>query len=90
MIFLISIAMAHDPLNGRFDSLDDLLPTPNEIRTASGRPGPEYWQQQADYVIEVTLDDQNQRIIGSEQITYHNNSNDSLPYLWIQLDQNYL
>ncbi|MEQ3696028.1 MAG: M1 family metallopeptidase [Pseudomonadales bacterium] len=72
----------------KFRQLDELLPTPNSYRNAAGAPGHEYWQQQADYDIEVTLDDENQRIIGSETITYTNNSPDDLTYLWVQLDQN--
>jgi hypothetical protein len=75
---------------GKFEQLDQLLPTPNEYRTGSGAPGPRYWQQQADYVINVTLNDQNQTINGSETITYHNNSPDVLTFLWLQLDQNIL
>ena len=75
---------------GKFEQLDQLLPTPNEYRTGSGAPGPRYWQQQADYVINVTLNDQNQSITGSETITYHNNSPDVLTFLWLQLDQNLL
>ena len=72
----------------KFEQLGTALPTPNEYRTGSGAPGPKYWQQQADYVIDVELDDINQRIIGYETITYHNNSPDALNYLWVQLDQN--
>ena len=64
------------------------LPTPNIFRTASGAPGPAYWQQNADYIINVTLDDENKRIIGSETIRYTNNSPDPLRYLWVSLDQN--
>lgn len=75
---------------GKFEQLGTELPTPNEYRTASGSPGPEYWQQQADYVIDITLDDNTQSISGSETITYHNNSPDVLKYLWLQLDQNIL
>lgn len=73
---------------GKFEQLDHVLPTPNEYRTGSGAPGPNYWQQQADYVINVALDDENQSITGTETITYHNNSPDDLRYLWLQLDQN--
>jgi hypothetical protein len=72
----------------KFRQLDDLLPTPNEQRAASGAPGRNYWQQRADYSIDVELDDTNQRITGSETINYHNNSPDTLTYLWLQLDQN--
>jgi hypothetical protein len=75
---------------GKFEQLDQVLPTPNEYRTGSGAPGPKYWQQQADYVISVELDDNNQTVTGSETITYSNNSPDVLNYLWLQLDQNIL
>jgi hypothetical protein len=71
-----------------FKQIDDLLPTPDEQRRASGAPGPGYWQQRADYQIDVELDEEKNRIIGSEKITYHNNSKDTLDYLWMQLDQN--
>src|SRR5436190_7456713 len=73
---------------GKFEQLDQLLPTPNEYRTGSGAPGPKYWQQKADYVISVELNDQNQTVTGSETITYTNNSPETLKYLWLQLDQN--
>jgi len=63
-------------------------PDPNEYRNASGAPGYQYWQQRADYVIEAELDTVDHRIIGSERITYHNNSPDVLRFLWVQLDQN--
>ncbi|HEY9006929.1 MAG TPA: M1 family metallopeptidase [Ohtaekwangia sp.] len=75
---------------GKFEQLDQILPTPNEYRSGSGAPGPKYWQQKADYVISVELNDDNQSITGSETITYHNNSPDVLRYLWLQLDQNKL
>lgn len=74
--------------NNKFKQLKEELPTPNVYRTASGVPGHEYYQQQADYEIEVTLDDDNQTITGKETITYYNNSPDDLKYLWVQLDQN--
>jgi hypothetical protein len=73
---------------GKFEQLDQLLPTPNEYRSGSGAPGPRYWQQRADYVISAELNDTNQSISGSETITYFNNSPDVLKYLWLQLDQN--
>ena len=73
---------------GKFEQLDQLLPTPNEYRSGSGAPGPRYWQQRADYVINAELNDNNQSISGSETITYFNNSPDVLKYLWLQLDQN--
>ncbi|MCS7075743.1 MAG: M1 family metallopeptidase [Bacteroidia bacterium] len=72
----------------KFKQIDDLLPTPNEYRTASGAPGHKYWQQRADYHIKVQIDDSKQTLSGSEWITYYNNSPDVLNYIWIQLDQN--
>ena len=74
----------------KFAQLETLLPTPNSYRTASGAPGPAYWQQRADYDMAVTLHDDNQSISGRETITYTNLSPDVLPYLWVQLDQNIL
>ena len=71
-----------------FRQLEEMLPTPNEYRTASGAPGHRYWQQKVDYDIKVELDDATQSITGGETITYHNQSPDSLNYLWLQLDQN--
>ncbi|MCH2032606.1 MAG: M1 family metallopeptidase [Tenacibaculum sp.] len=72
----------------KFKQLEDLLPTPNDRHTASGAPGVKYTQQKVDYKMDITLDDEKRRITGSESILYHNNSEDSLPYLWVQLDQN--
>ncbi|WP_273447523.1 M1 family metallopeptidase [Neolewinella agarilytica] len=71
-----------------FRQLYTELPTPNVYRNAAGAPGHEYWQQQADYEMEIRLDDAEQKIYGTSKITYHNNSPDALDYLWIQLDQN--
>jgi hypothetical protein len=73
---------------GKFEQLDYMLRSPNVYRTASGAPGHMYWQQKADYKIDVTLDEGKNQIIGSETITYTNNSPDELTYLWVQLDQN--
>ena len=72
----------------KFSQMYDLLATPNMFRTASGAPGPAYYQQQADYKINVELDDKKSKLSGSETITYYNNSPDTLEYLWVQLDQN--
>ena len=72
----------------KFRQLYDEFSTPNMFRTGSGAPGPAYYQQQADYVIDIELDEKNKRIHGFETITYTNNSPDALNYLWIQLDQN--
>jgi len=72
----------------KFKQMYDLFATPNMYRTASGAPGPEYYQQQADYKIDIELDDKNQKLYGTETITYTNNAKESLDYLWLQLDQN--
>ena len=72
----------------KFSQLGSELPTPNTYRAASGAPGAEYWQQKADYIMDIELDDENQRVYGEETVTYHNMSPDALTYLWIQLDQN--
>ncbi len=72
----------------KFEQLGTTLPTPNEYRDASGAPGSKYWQQQSDYEIRVTLDDNNQSLTGWEKVTYHNNAPQTLTYLWLQLDQN--
>ena len=86
-IFSCSL-LAQNVNNTKFKQLGEELPTPNVYRTASGSPGHQYFQQQADYDMEITLDDQTQRIYGKETITYTNNSPDELRYLWVQLDQN--
>lgn len=71
-----------------FAQLGQLLPTPNTYRTASGAPGHDYWQQEADYQIDATLDADARHIDARARISYRNNSPDSLRYLWLQLDQN--
>ena len=72
----------------KFSQMYDLLATPNMFRNAAGAPGPAYYQQQADYKIDIELDDKNAKLSGSETVTYYNNSPDNLDYLWVQLDQN--
>ena len=72
----------------KFEQLGTILPTPNEYRTASGAPGPKYWQQRADYDIKATLDEKKLLLTGAETVTYYNNSPDVLTYLWLQLDEN--
>jgi hypothetical protein len=81
-------ANAAEPFDDKFRQLDELLPTPGETRTASGAPGHAYWQQRADYTIRATLDEAKRRITGAGTVVYHNNSPDTLSYLWVQLDQN--
>ena len=80
LIFVASsftlIAWAQSPNTDKslFRQLGSELPTPNTYRTASGAPGESYWQQRADYDIKVEVDDDKQRLIGKETITYTNNS----------------
>jgi hypothetical protein len=73
---------------GKFEQLGDLLPTPNSYRTAAGQPGHKYWQQKADYIIDVSLDEKSLVLAGKEEVTFYNNSPHQLKYLWFQLDQN--
>jgi hypothetical protein len=96
-LLALTLCLASGPLifaqskshpSDKFRQLEELLPTPNEQRAASGAPGQRYWQQRADYKIDVELDDARQRITGSETVTYYNNSPDTLTYLWLQVDQN--
>ncbi len=69
-----------------FSPLD--LPTPNTIRLGSGAPGPDYWQQQVDYVIKASLDADTNEVAGEATITYTNNSPAPLDYIWLHLEQN--
>jgi len=92
VFFLLSFLAASTILCGqainKFEQLGSLLPTPNSTRAASGAPGKAYWQQKADYVMQLRLDDGLQMISGQATVTYHNQSPDALTYLWMQLDQN--
>ncbi|MFM7605581.1 MAG: M1 family metallopeptidase [Prosthecobacter sp.] len=74
---------------GKFQQLEQMLPTPNAQRLASGAAGAGYWQNTADYVIDAELDDVKRSISAKATMTYHNASPDTLEYLWVQLDQNY-
>jgi hypothetical protein len=75
---------------GKFEQLGEVLPTPNSYRTGSGAPGTAYWQQRADYVMDVEVNDETQVLTGKETITYYNNSPETLTFLWLQVDQNLL
>jgi len=87
--FTVNQAATAQAFEDKFRQLnDDKFRSPNIYRTASGAPGHAYWQQEADYKIQVALDDENQRITAKSTITYTNNSPDTLRYLWVQLDQN--
>jgi len=72
----------------KFEQLGTILPDANTYRTASGAPGHQYWQQRADYKIDVELNENDYTISGTEYVTYYNNSPDELLYLWFQLDEN--
>lgn len=93
---LLTVAFAQAQINNnsasnhanKFEQLGTILPTPNEQRTASGAPGTKYWQQRVDYDIKCELDEPNNKLTGSETITYFNNSPDVLSYFWMQLDEN--
>lgn len=85
---LTSAVFAQNTNDNKFKQLKEELATPNVYRTASGAPGHEYYQQKANYKINIVLDDDKQIISGEETITYFNNSPDRLDYLWVQLDQN--
>jgi hypothetical protein len=94
-VLLITVVYAQNINNNpgsnhgnKFEQLGSTLPTPNDYRTASGAPGPKYWQQRVDYDMKVELDEKNLKLTGSETITYFNNSPDALTYLWLQLDEN--
>lgn len=71
-----------------FRQLEEILPSPSVYRAASGAPGERYWQQRVDYDIQVALDEKQHHLTGEETIIYHNHSPHTLPYLWVQLDQN--
>jgi hypothetical protein len=96
VVFQLPVAVFHLPASAgepgsgarAFAQLGQELPTPNTYRTASGAPGHDYWQQQADYTIDARLDETQRRLTASATIVYTNNSPDTLRYLWMQLDQN--
>lgn len=92
-IFVLAVAQLHAQTKSNYDQHEAFAPFfyPNygdEIRTADGRPGPKYWQNTADYQIDVSLDEVKHAISGTVTISYTNNSPQSLPFLWLQMDQN--
>jgi len=99
VLFLVALLMASPTLaqgiqqtkgsfEDKFRQLDEVLPDPNTYRNASGAPGHEYWQQKVDYKITAELDEAKRRLTARGTVRYTNNSPDSLPWLWMQLDQN--
>ena len=87
---LLSIcSMAQSKYNAKEAFNPQFYPYPgNEFRSASGEPGPRYWQNRADYIIAATLDTTAHKVSGQVDIIYTNNSPDALKFLWLQLDQN--
>lgn len=99
IIFLVSIlcisnsVLAQQSFPGNYHHTEAFSPDfytsyGNEYRSASGKPGPKYWQNRVDYDIEVSLDDINREVAGTVKVNYINNSPDNLEFLWFQLDQN--
>src|SRR5690606_33009690 len=96
-LLIFGLSMAQDGENGdqkghentnKFRQMYQEFATPNLFRTGSGAPGSAYYQQQADYKMDITLNDDTKEISGEQTITYTNNAPESLDYLWLQLDQN--
>jgi Peptidase family M1 domain len=86
---LITISFAQSVYDAKEAFSPQFYPYPgNDFRSASGEPGPKYWQNRADYKINCTLDTTKQSINGDVEINYTNNSPDDLKFLWLQLDQN--
>ena len=85
---LSQIDQSKGSFEDKFRQLDEVFPSPNLNRPATGEPGPSYWQQRADYKIKIKLDEVSRSVQGSEVITYTNNSPLKLKYIWLQLDQN--
>ncbi|AFK05361.1 aminopeptidase precursor [Emticicia oligotrophica DSM 17448] len=93
VVIINQVASAQTSSNTKYDHREAFNPLFNfqpgtPYRSASGAPGPMYWQNKADYKINVKLDETNNTISGEVEITYRNNSQDKLPFLWLQLDQN--
>ncbi|HKE91541.1 MAG TPA: M1 family metallopeptidase [Gemmatimonadales bacterium] len=64
------------------------LPAASRVRSSSGAPGPDYWQQEASYTIRATLDTGPSVITGTESIHYVNHAPDALAFVWVQIEQN--
>ena len=86
---LLVVAFAQTKYNHREAFNPVFYPqTGNQYRSASGEPGPQYWQNRADYKLNLTLDTVTHKVTGEVTITYTNNSPDNLKFLWLQVDQN--
>ena len=87
--FICFISNAQSKFNAKEAFNPQFYPYPgNDYRSASGEPGPKYWQNRADYSVSCTLDTVKHLVSGNVEITYTNNSPDNLKFLWLQLDQN--
>ena len=86
--FAQGIEQTKGDFEDKFRQLDEVLRSPNVYRNASGAPGHQYWQQQADYRITAELDEEARRLTANARVRYTNNSPDTLPWIWMQLDQN--
>ena len=86
---LVVITFAQSTYDAKEAFNPQFYPYPgNDFRSASGEPGPKYWQNRADYKINCTLDTTQHSVNGDAELTYTNNSPDNLKFLWLQLDQN--
>lgn len=90
LLFLAGLSCyAQEVVPNNQSKFDDITkPRGNEYRAASGVPGPQYWQNAADYAIEAELDDTNNILRGKLSMTYYNNSPQPLEYIWMYLEQN--
>ncbi len=88
-LLILATSFAQSVYNQREAFNPQFYPYPgNDYRSASGEPGPKYWQNKADYSINCSLDTATHTVTGAVTITYTNNSPDNLRFLWLQLDQN--
>ena len=91
LLFAFEAFAQYENINdNKFKQLKEEMATPNAYRTAGGAPGYAYYQNTADYTMDIELNDGQRKLYGSETIVYTNNSPDQLEYLWLQLDQNCL
>ncbi len=88
-LLLVAVSSAQSTYDAKEAFNPQFYPYPgNEFRSASGEPGPKYWQNRADYKISCTLDTALHTVTGDMALTYTNNSPDNMKFLWLQLDQN--
>ncbi|WP_431161033.1 M1 family metallopeptidase [Flagellimonas beolgyonensis] len=89
MLWASNICVSQQPAQNNQDLFGEFMDRSGTVfRSASGKPGPEYWQNTADYKIQATLDDSKQTLTGRVTMTYTNNSPENLDFIWMYLDQN--